>query len=298
MKILLLGKVGQLGWELRRVLPGLGPVTAYDFPEVDFTHLDDLLEKVRAAQPDVIVNAVAYTAVDRAEAEMDTARLVNAAAPGALAALARELKAPIIHYSTDYVFDGAKGAAYVESDPTHPLNAYGLTKLEGEQAVLAAGGAGIVLRTAWVYSTRQGGFVTKALQWARQQQTLSLVTDQVSSPTWARSLAEATGMMLAQAAREPGAQSPYVYLGDRAGVYHLAGEGAASRYEWGQAILELDPRREEQTVRELKPALTADFPSPAERPLVSPLDCARFRRTFGFGLPHWRDALALAMEPA
>lgn len=290
MKILLFGKNGQLGWELLRTLPALGKVSAYDFPEVDFAHPESLRKVVRDNAPDVVINAIAYTNVDKAESEPELARLVNAGSTGVIAEEARRCQAPFIHFSTDYVFDGKKGSPYVESDPTGPLNMYGLSKLEGEQAALQAGGAVLVWRTSWVYSMRQGGFVTKVLQWSRQQQVLRMVTDQVGNPTWARALAEITAQVLARSLNDRD------WLAERHGVYHLAGDGAASRYEWAQEILRHDPQADQQMVTQLLPALTAEFPTPAERPLFSALDCARFAHTFGLRLPPWQDALKLCMS--
>lgn len=287
--ILLLGKKGQLGWELRRCLAPLGQLTALDYPEIDLAHPAGLQKIVQELHPDVIVNATAYTAVDRAEAEPEIAMLVNAAAPGMLAEQARSLGAAFIHYSTDYVFDGQKGGPYTEQDQPNPLNVYGQSKLAGEQAVAQSDGAYLVLRTSWVYSLRRDSFVLKVLQWARQHTTLKIVTDQVGNPTWARMLAEATAQLLA------GAQA-YGYLNERRGVYHLAGNGYASRLEWAQAILRCDPCAYEQVARQLQPALTEDFPTPARRPLFSALDCQHFCNTFGITLPPWEETLQLAMD--
>ena len=291
MRILLLGNTGQLGWEAERVLSCLGEVTALDYPDVDFTHPESLPALVASIKPQLIYNAVAYTAVDRAESEIDKVRLINAIAPGVLAEEARKHDAAMIHVSTDYVFDGAKGSPYVEEDEPHPLNAYGLTKLEGEQAVLQAGEAVLVLRTAWVYSTRRDSFVTKVLQWARKQATLKVVDDQISNPTWARALAEISALLVAR-----GGNDLLPWLREQRGIYHLAGGGSASRYEWAQAILACDPESQEQVVKELLPAKSADFPTPALRPLVSILNCERFTRTFGLQLPSWQAALRLAMQ--
>ena len=291
LRILLIGRSGQLGWELQRCLAPLGEVVTFDYPEIDLAKPASLPALVRGVNPQVIVNAAAYTNVDKAESEAELARQINAISPGVLAEEARRLGAAFIHYSTDYVFDGCKGAPYTESDALHPLNVYGQTKLEGEQAVQAAGGAYLILRTSWVYSLRQGGFVTKVLQWAREQETLRIVDDQISSPTWARMLAEATALIIAQ-----GQNDPVGYLTEKAGLYHLAGSGACSRYEWAQAILELDPKKSEQKVRQLLPAKSSEFPTPAERPLVSVLECGKFEQVFGLRLPEWRGALKLAIN--
>ena len=291
MAILLFGKMGQLGWELRRTLATLGSLVVYDYPEVDFARVDDLRQIVVSLHPQVIVNAAAFTAVDRAESQPEQAHLINAAAPGFLARLAYELHIPLIHYSTDYVFNGTKGSLYFESDRPDPLNVYGASKMAGEEAVAQAGGAYLILRTSWVYSMRQGGFVTKVLQWSRSQTILRMVTDQVGSPTSARLLAEITAQLLAKAG-----QNPYDWIAERRGLYHLAGSGEGSRYEWAEEILKHDLRKEEQILRELQPALTSEFPTPARRPLFSALDSHRFTDTFGLSLPSWKEGLALTME--
>ena len=291
MKILLLGKIGQLGWELYRTLAPLGEITALDYPEIDLTEPESLRQIVRLARPQVIVNATGYTAVDRAESEPEIAMAINGRAPAVMAEEAANLGAALIHYSTDYVFDGAKGSAYLESDSPNPLDIYGQSKLAGEQAIEQVGGAYLILRTSWVYSLRRDSFVTKVLQWSRQQRTLRMVTDQIGNPTWARMLAEISALLLAQG----GAQA-VDWLREHRGVYHLAGDGCASRMEWAQAILRNDPRKEEQIAQELQPAMTSDFPAPAQRPLYSALNCEKFTQTFGLQLPHWEDALRLAME--
>lgn len=286
-RILLIGKNGQLGWELQRTLATLGEVYAYDFPEIDLSKPENLRELIRGIAPHLIVNAAAYTNVDKAETEPDLARAVNAAAPGVMAEEARRINAALIHYSTDYVFDGTKGSAYIETDIPDPLNVYGATKLEGERAVQAVGGAFLIFRTSWVYSLRQGGFVTKVLQWARQQESLRIVDDQVGSPTWARMLAEATAQVIAQ-----GRGQPVEYMREKAGLYHLAGGGAASRYEWAKAILELDPRKEEQVVMELLPAKSSEFPTPAKRPAHTGLNCDVVQELFHLYFENWKRQLS------
>lgn len=286
MNILLLAKNGQLGWELHRTLLPLGNVRAVDFSEINLEDPHTYVSLIRELKPSLIVNPAAYTAVNLAETERERAMKVNAAAPGVLAEEAKRLDALLVHYSTDYVFDGKKGEPYLEEDAVNPLNVYGLSKLEGERAIQAVGGAHLIFRTSWVYSLRRDNFVARVLTWARTQETLRVVNDQVANPTWARMLAEITALLLS---REDG------YLRERAGLYHLAGGGYASRFEWAQAILELDPDKHGQTAKEILPALTADFPTPAERPLFSALDCSKFERTFGLKIPHWKTALELAM---
>jgi len=240
--------------------------------------------------PQVIFNAAAYTAVDRAESEIGTARLINAAAPEALARAAKKCGAVFVHISTDYVFDGAKEIPYLEDDAPHPLNAYGQTKLEGEQAVASVGGCWLIFRTSWVYSTRRDSFVSKVLEWSRKNPQLRVVDDQISNPTWARMLAGAISLALAR-----GGADPYQGLEGRSGIYHLAGAGWCSRFEWAQEILKNDPDPSTRKAQEVIPARTADFPTPAIRPLSNRLDCAKFTRAFGLCLPDWRDALRLAM---
>jgi len=305
MKILLLGNTGQLGWELERALAPLGEVIAVDYPVFNLMDPDGVRGLIHSAAPQIILNATAYTAVDKAENEPDTslAYAINAAGPGILAEEAKALSAPLIHYSTDYVFDGAKGRPYIETDATNPLGVYGASKLAGELAVAAAGCAYLTFRTSWVYSMRRDSFVTKVLQWARQQTTLKVVSDQISGPTSARMLAEMTAQLLAMGCTAGSAAAgTHVgntitdWISERQGTYHLAGDGCASRLEWAQEILRLDPHKDEQTVREVVPAFTADFPTPAQRPLFSCLDCSKYMATFGLRLPPWQKALKLAME--
>jgi dTDP-4-dehydrorhamnose reductase len=290
MNIVLCGKNGQLGWELQRILPVLGDVIALDREDLDLCDLHEVQRRLEELKPSLIVNASAYTDVDRAEKEPELAMNVNGLAPGIMAEVSRTLGAVLIHYSTDYVFDGKGKTPYTESDPTNPLNLYGKSKLMGEENIRQAGDAYLILRTSWVYSLRGNSFVNKVLGWARKNNTLRIVDDQVSSPTWARLLAEITGLMLA------GWRTDLVdRIRERRGLYHLAGRGYTSRYEWARHILANDPRPSEQIVQTLEPATTADFPSPAVRPLFSALDCSRFKDTFGLQLPPWGETLKLAM---
>jgi dTDP-4-dehydrorhamnose reductase len=288
MKIFVLAENGQLGWELCRTLAPLGEVIASDYPKIDLQKPEAVCRLIQAERPALVVNAAAYTAVDQAETEQERARSINALAPGILAGECKRIGAAFIHYSTDYVFDGSKGSPHVESDQTVPLNFYGKSKLEGERLVQESGCDYLIFRTSWVYSMRgQGGFVAKVLQWSRQYETLRMVTDQISGPTWARMLAEVTAQI---AARGTG------YIAEHKGLYHLAGSGFTSRFEWAKAILELDAKQGEQVTKEVLPAKTADFPAPAQRPLFSALDCSKFESAFGLRLPHWREALRLAMQ--
>jgi len=290
MRILLFGKYGQLGWELQRTLPPLGDVLSLDYPDIDLT-TDNFVETIRSYEPQVIINATAYTAVDRAESEPEVPMAINAQAPGIMAEEALKLGAALIHYSTDYVFDGKKGSDYVETDVPNPLGEYGRSKLAGERIIKQVGGTYLILRTSWVYSLRRDSFVTKVLNWSRQQKTLRVVEDQIGNPTWARMLAEISAQMLAK-----GSDDIISWLHERRGLYHLAGSGHASRFEWAEAILQADPRKDEQVVKELQPALTVDFQTPAQRPLFSALNCECFKSTFGLTLPHWKNALNIAMD--
>lgn len=290
MNILLFGKNGQLGSELKNRLLRLGKVTCLDQEDLDLSNIPALVQTLNDRMPDLIVNASAYTAVDRAEGEEEMAMKINALVPGVMAEWTREHHAMLIHYSTDYVFDGRKGTPYTESDPPNPLNVYGGSKLAGEKNVQQAGNAYWIFRTSWVYSMGGAGFVNKVLEWSRKNRVMRIVNDQVSNPTWARDLAEATFSVIA--AHRNNLQD---VMQERRGVYHLAGDGYTSRYEWARKILANDPKRTEQLVQTIEPASSVEFPTPAIRPLFSALDCSKFKDTFGFSLPAWEDALRVAM---
>jgi dTDP-4-dehydrorhamnose reductase len=288
MNVLLLGNTGQLGWELNRTLQPLGTLVALDHPQIDMADPDSIRKTVRDVLPDLIVNATAYTAVDKAESEPELANAINGLGPGVLAEEARKLQALLIHYSTDYVFDGAHTAPYCDTDLPNPINEYGRSKLAGEQAIQAAQGHYLIFRTAWVYSLRRDSFVSKVMGWARRNEVLRVVDDQVSNPTWARMLAEATSLVLARGSD---------YVRERTGLYHLAGAGFASRYAWAHEILRLDPAKQEHRLKQLLTAVSSEFPTPALRPLFSALDCQKFIAVFGFALPPWKTALELALAP-
>jgi len=290
MNILLFGKHGQLGWELDRSLQCLGRVSALDYPEVDFMRPASLKQVLYENQPHIVINAAAYTDVDKAEAEANRAGLINTEAPAILAETCRELGAIFFHFSTDYVFDGTKGTPYREEDAPRPRNVYGRTKLEGEQATLGAGGTNFVFRTAWVYSLRRDSFVTKVLRWAHSQPELRIVEDQISNPTWARELAESLAQLIAKAGPDP-----IGWLSQRSGLYHLAGGGYASRLEWAREILRDDPDADRQTTRVVRAARSGEFATAAERPMFSALDCRKFQETFDLRLPNWDVALRLAL---
>ncbi len=289
MKILLLGNTGQVGWELNRTLPTLGELVALDYPHIDMADPDSIRSIVRETKPNLIVNATAYTNVDKAESEPDLAMAINGAGPGILAHEAKLMGAALIHYSTDYVFDGAKGSPYVEADQPNPINVYGETKLAGEKTIQEVGGTYLIFRTSWVYSMRRPCFVTKVLEWAKTKEELRIVDDQISSPIWARTLAEATAQVIAQ-----GRTDSLDYLSQKNGLYHLAGGGSCSRYEWAQAIIDHAPSISNNL--RIEPAKTSDFPTPAVRPLISVLESEKFIDHFNLLLPEWKSTLTLLMK--
>ncbi len=279
--ILLTGANGQLGFELARLLASMGDVVATDRATLDLADADAIVAAVRGVRPKLIVNAAAYTAVDLAEKESSLADAINARAPAIFAEEARRLGAVLVHYSTDYVFDGARQVPYAEDDPVNPLNVYGASKLAGERNVAAVNAHALVFRTSWVYGLRGKNFLLTIRRLAAEREGLSIVADQIGIPNWSRVLAEATARLVA--AGLPG-------LAEREGLYHLSSTGEASWYDFARAIVgdAVRPR--------ITPITTAEFPLPARRPAYGVLATARFQRTFGFALPDWRDVLARCME--
>ena len=282
--ILLVGKDGQLGRDLAAVLPAAGAVVACGRAEIDLADPSAIVRCVREIAPALIVNAAAYTEVDRAETERDAAFAINARAPGILAEEAKRAGAVLIHYSTDYVFDGTATAPYGESARTHPLSVYGASKLAGEQAIAASGARALMLRTSWVYARHGRNFLLTMQKLAATRSELRVVADQTGVPNWSRALAGATARIVTQGVN---------YVADRAGLYHLSAQGRTTWYEFARAIVGDDAR-----VR-VTPITTADYPTPAKRPAFAVLDASRFTRTFGFGLPHWQELLqqCLRSEP-
>ena len=279
MKILLTGCAGQLGRELKRSLACLGEVIACDRSQLDLARADPLRAALRSIAPAVIINAAAYTAVDKAEAEPGLADTINSLAPGILAAEARRLDALLIHYSTDYVFDGSKATAYTEGDAPAPLSAYGRSKLGGERAIAAAGGRHLIFRTSWVYGLHGANFMKTMLRLARERNELRVVGDQVGAPTWSRHLADATSHVLARKDIPDG-------------LYHLAAAGETSWHGYAEAIFGEALRAGLlENIPVVNRIASADFPLPAARPANSRLDCSRFRRDFGLALPDWRTGL-------
>lgn len=291
MKILLLGKNGQLGHELRGPLGCTGDVVALSREEADLADIASLRRALDETKPDIVVNAAAHTDVDGAERDPEAARKVNRDGVAFLGEEAKERRFGLVHVSTDFVFDGEKRTPYVETDEPRPVNAYGQSKLEGERALEQLDSPAIVLRTAWVYSLRRKSFVTAILRAARDREELRVVADQVGNPTYCRDLAQAL-VLLVHASRK----DPFASFTEARGVYHLAGEGEVSRYDFARAILELDPKRDEQRVKRVLPIASSEYPLPARRPAYSALSCAKGRELLGIRLPHWRDALERAFE--
>ena len=289
LRILLLGKNGQVGWELERLLSGTCELVSADRSEINLADAGQLREAVRRIRPQVILNAAAYSNVEQAESEAELAHKVNAVAPAVLAEEAKKIDAALIHYSSDYVFDGKKQTPYVESDAPNPLNEYGRSKLEGERAVQQTDGAYLILRTSWVYGLRTHSFVTKFLGWARTNPQVRVVTDQTANPTWCRSLAEATVGLVRQMGAHPAA-----WTQERRGLYHLAGGGFVSRFDMVQKILSILPNDYPLQAKAILPAVTADFHDAARRPVFSALDSSEFIRAFGVEIPSWETSLQAA----
>lgn len=281
MKILLTGRKGQIGWELERALGPLGLVIATDRTALDLAEADAIRRAVRDTKPDVIVNAAAYTAVDKAESERELAFAINATAVGVLAQEARSLGALLVHYSTDYVFDGTKAAPYVEDDAPNPINAYGQSKLAGEMAIRSSACRFLILRTSWVYAERGQNFLLGILRKARSAQELRVVADQIGAPTSARLVARATVATMARLVQAP----------ELAGLYHVTARGETSWHGFAQSILAaagIDA--------DVVPIKSSEYPSAARRPAYSVLDSTKFARAFGFDLPGWSTNLSDALR--
>jgi dTDP-4-dehydrorhamnose reductase len=285
VKILLTGANGQVGWELARVLPRIGEVMALDRAALDLRDPDRIRERVSSIRPAVIVNAAAYTAVDRAESEPKLAEAINAGAPAVLAEEAKRTGALLVHYSTDYVFDGAKTSPYVESDPPGPINAYGASKLRGEQAIQAIACRHLILRTSWVYGSRGGNFMLTVLRLARENPELRIVADQLGAPTWSRLIALTTAELL----RNDKAAD--------AGLMHLCAAGEASWHGFAGSILE-----QTRSWRTREPSLaavtSAEYPTPAKRPRNSRLSTGKLVGVLGHELPAWQESLRACLSEA
>ncbi len=295
MKILLLGQGGQVGWELQRALQPVGEVIGLDFntpgpveaPELkaDFSQPEQVAAIVRAVRPDVIVNAAAHTAVDKAESEPELARLINATTPGLIAQEAAQLGALLVHYSTDYVFDGSGSAPRDETAPTGPLSVYGRTKLEGEQAIQASGCRHLILRTSWVYAARGGNFAKTMLRLAAERDQLKVIADQIGAPTGADLLADVTAHAIRATLARP----------ELGGLYHLVAGGETSWFDYARFVIEW-ARAQGVAIRVAPEAIeaipTTAYPTPAQRPLNSRLSTAKVQHAFGIRLPHWQPGVA------
>ncbi|MDZ4078369.1 dTDP-4-dehydrorhamnose reductase [Hydrocarboniphaga sp.] len=285
MRILVTGKDGQVGWELRRTLAVLGDVVAVDRTQLDLSNPEQAAGVVRELKPHVIVNAAAYTAVDKAESEEPLARAINALTPGAMALEAKKLGALFVHYSTDYVFDGQATQPYRESDPVAPVSAYGRTKEEGERLIRESGANHLILRTAWVYGVRGKNFLLTMLRLAKERDRLRVVGDQIGSPTWSRLIAEATAALVLKTAEKPVAET-----------LNLTSQGQTSWHGFASAIvatgaeLGLCPNIPVDAIG------TADYPTPAHRPAYSVLSAENLKSTFDIALPDWKTALELCLD--
>ena len=292
-RILVTGGNGQVGWELRRALAPLGEVVAPGRELLDLARPQTLHSAIAQLRPALIVNPAAYTAVDKAEAEPELARLVNGEAPGVLAEAAARLKIPLIHYSTDYVFDGRLGRAYRETDTPNPQSVYGATKQAGEEAIAAVGGRFLILRTSWVYGLRGKNFLLTMLRLGREREEVGVVSDQFGAPTWSRLIAEASAHLAGSWLR--GDEAGRAKLESGWGTYHLCAGGHTSWHGFTAAIFAHLQRTEGRAAR-LKAIATADYPTPAQRPANSRLDCAKLRSAFELELPDWQAGLDLCLE--
>jgi len=285
MRILVLGRNGQVGGALTQSLQSLGELIALDRTQLDLANPEAIRTALRELQPQVIINAAAYTAVDAAESDQATAFQVNAIAPRVIAEESERLSATLIHYSTDYVFDGGKQGAWLEDDATAPLSAYGHSKLAGEQAIADVGGSHLILRTSWVYGLQGKNFLLTMLKLAETRDELAIVDDQIGAPTWAITIADATAAILRDAG-EP------AQLAALSGIYHLCAGGHTSWFGFAQAIFSHASVQKKPTLR---PITTVEYPTPAKRPANSMLNTDKFRHTFG-DLPDWGDALQHCMQ--
>lgn len=291
MKILLFGKNGQVGWELNRSLLPLGNITALGREQANFSNPESLRDAVRNVNPDVIVNAVAYTAVDKAEDDEDLAALINSESPGVLAEEAFRTGALLVHYSTDYVFDGSKNGPYKETDKPGPISAYGRTKLAGEQAIQSSGCDHLIFRTSWVYASRGHNFLLTMLKLAQEREELSIVNDQMGSPTSARLIADTAILCVQQAIKE---KLVGVFSSD---LYHLTTSGYTSWHGFTKEILKIagNDLNLPLTIKELKAIPTSDYPTPAKRPMNSQLALAKLESIFTVDMPDWKKTLSVCM---
>ncbi|WPC05485.1 dTDP-4-dehydrorhamnose reductase [Pseudomonas benzenivorans] len=286
MRILLLGEHGQVGRELQLSLAGQGELIVRGSARLDLAHPEQIRQQVRELRPELIINAAAHTAVDQAESEPELAFAINATAPGVLAEEAVALGVPLIHYSTDYVFDGRKPAPYCEDDTPNPLGVYGRSKLAGERAIQAIGGPHLILRTSWVYSRHGRNFLLTMQRLLQERDELKVVADQIGTPTWAGSIATATAQLIQH--WQGGQAGPW-------GLYHLSARGETSWFGFASAIAE-QLRAEGRSLARLQAIPSSAYPTPAQRPLNSRLDCTRLQRDWGVALPDWQAALRECLD--
>jgi len=290
LKIVVTGAAGQVGWELARLLPALGDVVAIDVDEMDLARPDDIRRVLRELRPDVVVNPGAYTAVDKAESEPELARLINGVAPGVMAEELRVTGGLLIHYSTDYVFDGTKTGAYTESDSPNPMSVYGSTKLEGERAIQDVGGTYVILRTSWVYGARGKNFLLTMLKLFEERDELRIVDDQIGGPTWCRWLAESTSRVLSVYERDAEGA-----MRDLSGIYHATASGETSWFGFASAIRDARYAGHTKSGPMLVPIRTEEYPLLAKRPANSVLSNAKLQARFGVRLVSWREQLNACM---
>jgi dTDP-4-dehydrorhamnose reductase len=300
LQIVIVGKNGQISWELQRTLAVLGEVTAVGRPELDITDLNALRSSLRRLAPDLLVNAAAYTAVDRAESELQTAMKINAEAPAVMADEMRGRGGLFVHYSTDFVYDGRKTTAYEETDGPAPLNAYGASKLAGDQAVTAAAGAHLVFRTSWVYASRGRNFLGTVLRLAAAKNPLRIVNDQSGSPTWSRDIAVATSQVVAQLFEDGADGSKRLRAGarERSGIYHMSADGEVTWHGFASAIMDqlVSSGMERAGLPQVIPISSHEYRAPALRPSNSVLSNEKLKQSFGVRLPDWRYSLARVFE--
>ena len=300
LKIVIVGRNGQLAWEATQRFQGLGEIICLGRPEFDLLDLNGVREEIRRIKPTVIVNAAAYTAVDQAESESEAAMKINSQAPAAMAEEAKRLGALFITYSTDYVFDGKSATPYSETNPTAPLNVYGASKLSGERAVEAVGGNHLIFRTSWVYGARGKNFLKTILKLATERPELRIVDDQVGAPTWSRDLADATRKIIEQIVSKIESENILIgeALGDRRGIYHMTATGSVSWCGFAAAILEEMEKRglSKRSLVKIVPIPSQEYPTPAARPHNSRLCNDKLKNAFGVTLPAWQQSLAAVMD--
>lgn len=297
LKILVIGRTGQVAHDLQALLPSLGTVICAGRPEIDLSRPDSIREVIRERRPDILINAAAYTAVDRGESEPELAMKINAEAPGAMAEEAKRLGTMLISYSTDYVFDGKKTTSYTEADEPNPLNVYGASKLAGDRAIQAAGGSYLIFRTSWVYNSTGKNFLNTIIRLATERDEIRVVNDQIGAPTWSRDIAGATAQVISQVVKAVSSGTGLKIadaLSDRSGIYNLSAGGSVSWYGFAAAIVDEigKQRSDSHGLARIVPITSGEYPTPAKRPSNSLLSGIKIHETFGISMPPWRESLA------